>query len=310
MDKNDDKDMAEIEAKRAEEEQEIADSSVQCYLREMARLPIMDAEEEVAAFKAIAAAKKHKSSSTVKAAEVARMRVIEANLRLVVSVAKRFMHFGLEFLDLIQEGNAGLMRAVERFDYRRGHRFSTYAQWWIRQAVTRALADQARTVRLPVHLVDLYQRLCRVQKQLLQQSGNEPTDDELAQKLGIEPQMVRMLRVMAHNPISLQAKVGEDEEADFGDFVADVNVSDPAVATDKDLMHEQLMKVLETLSPREREVLNCRFGLRDGNCRTLEEIGRMFNVTRERARQIELKALQMLRTPTHMRCLRDYVKSA
>ena len=305
-----DEELTDTEAEHAEEERTMGDSSVQCYLCEMARVPMMNADEELEAFKAIEAAKKRKSAKATAAAEAARTRLVEANLRLVVSVAKHFMHYGLEFLDLIQEGNSGLMRAVERFDYHRGYRFSTYAQWWIRQAVTRALADQSRTIRLPVHLVELYQQMCRVRKQLTQQFGREPTDDELAQKLKVEPQMVQMLKIRTQHPISLQAKVGDDDDADFGDFVADAKSSDPAEATDKKLLHERLIGILDTLDAREREVIDYRFGLNDGNCRTLGEIGRIFNISRERVRQIESKAIRMLRTPSRMRYLRGYVKSA
>ena len=309
-DENIDEELTDAEAKRAEEERTMGDSCVQRYLNEMARLPMMDADEELAAFKAIEAAKKRKSAKATAVAEAAKKRLVEANLRLVVSVAKRFMHYGLEFLDLIQEGNSGLMRAVERFDYHRGYRFSTYAQWWIRQAVARALADQSRMIRLPVHLVELHQLMYRTQKQLIQQLNRDPTDEELAQKLGIEPQMVQMLKVRTQQPISLQAKVGDDEDADFGDFVADATSSDPAAVVDQNLLHEQLAGVLNMLDAREREVIDFRFGLSDGNCRTLGEIGRMFNISRERVRQIESKAIRMLRTPGRMRYLRGYVKSA
>ena len=229
----------------------------------------------------------------------ARARVVEANLRLVVSVVKRFMHYGLEFLDLVQEGNTGLMRAVERFDYRRGYRFSTYATWWIRQSATRAIADQSRTIRLPVHLGERFMALTRAQRLLTQALGREPTENELARELGVSPERVRNLRAMAARPISLQTKVG-DEGARLEDFIPDTARVDPAEATEKCLMHNQLKAVLDTLTAREREVLDYRFGLTDGTGRTLEEIGRMFNVTRERVRQIESKALRMLRHPSRM----------
>ncbi len=232
----------------------------------------------------------------------ARARVVEANLRLVVSVVKRFMHYGLEFLDLVQEGNTGLMRAVERFDYRRGYRFSTYATWWIRQSATRAIADQSRTIRLPVHLGERFMALTRAQRLLTQALGREPTENELARELGVSPERVRNLRAMAARPISLQTKVG-DEGASLEDFIPDTARADPAEATEKCLMHNQLKAVLDTLTAREREVLDYRFGLTDGTDHTLEEIGRMFNVTRERVRQIELKALRMLRHPSRMRRL-------
>ena len=235
--------------------------------------------------------------------QAARARVVEANLRLVVSVVKRFMHYGLEFLDLVQEGNTGLMRAVERFDYRRGYRFSTYATWWIRQSATRAIADQSRTIRLPVHLGERFMALVRAQRMLTQVLGREPTEHELARELGVSPERVRKLRVMATRPISLQTEVG-DEGACLEDFVPDTARADPAEVTEKCLVHDQLKAVLDTLTAREREVLDYRFGLTDGTDRTLEEVGRMFNVTRERVRQIESKALRMLRHPSRMRRLR------
>ena len=242
--------------------------------------------------------------------QAARSRVVEANLRLVVSIVKRFMHYGLEFLDLIQEGNAGLVRAVERFDYRRGYRFSTYATWWIRQAATRAIDDQSRTIRLPAHLGERLMAMVRVQRRLTQRLCREPTEAEVADELGVAVRKVRQLRTMAQRPVSLQVKVGDEDEACLGDFLPDSTSDDPSAATEQNLTREQLMDVLQTLGPREREVLDYRFGLTDGNCRTLEEVGRLFNVTRERVRQIESKALRMLRHPSRLCRLRDLVKSA
>ena len=240
-----------------------------------------------------------------------RTRVVEANLRLVVSTIKRLLHLGMEFLDLVQEGNTGLMRAVELFDYRRGYRFSTYATWWIRQAATRAMADQARTIRLPVHLIEQIHNMNRVRARLVQRLGGDPSDKELAWEMGIPEWKVRSLRKMALAPVSLQKKVGDDEDACMGDFVEDTTAVDPGEETDKGLMREQLMSVLGTLNARERELLEYRYGLVDGTCRTLEEVGRMLNVTRERVRQLEAKALRQLRHPTRLRRLRGFlVKSA
>ena len=243
-------------------------------------------------------------SRALSAGRAARARVTEANLRLVVSVVKRFMHYGLEFLDLIQEGNAGLVRAVERFDYRRGYRFSTYATWWIRQAAARAIVDQSRTIRLPVHIGDRLMAMVRVQRRLAQALGRDPTEEELARELGEGVQRVRKLRTAARRPVSLQAKVGDEDGACIADFVPDAASDDPSTATERNLVREQLHAVLDTLAPREREVLDYRYGLTDGNCRTLEEVGRIFNVTRERVRQIESKAMRMLRHPSRMRWLR------
>lgn len=240
-----------------------------------------------------------------------RTRVVEANLRLVVSTIKHLLHLGLEFLDLVQEGNTGLVRAVELFDYRRGYRFSTYATWWIRQAATRAIADQARTIRLPVHLIEQIHNMNRVCAQLVQRLGRDPSAKELAWEMGVPEWKVRSLRKMAWTPVSLQAKVGDDEDACMGDFVEDTTAVDPGEETDKSLMREQLISALGTLNARERELLEYRYGLVDGNCRTLEEVGRMLNVTRERVRQLETKALRQLRHPTRSLRLRGFIaKSA
>ena len=284
--------------------------ALQHYLRQIPRVPLMTSNEEVEAFKAIVAGRKRRTAKTIVAAEAARTRVVEANLRLVVSIAKHYMHYGLEFLDLIQEGNTGLLRAVERFDYRRGYRFSTYAGWWIRQAVTRALADKGRTIRLPVNLIERIQTLRRVQRQLIQAFGRDPTDTELARELGVSPRRVRQLLDIMQRPVSPEAKAGEEDEACVGEFVADPSSPDPSRVADRNLLHERLRAVLDTLAPREREVIDYRYGLTDGNCRTLEEIGQMFNVTRERVRQIESKAMRQMRQPRHLRYLRDRVKCA
>ena len=295
---------------RARDKFELADSSVQYYLQQIPRVPLMTSNEEVEAFKAIVAGRKRRTAKTVQAAEAARARVVEANLRLVVSIAKHFMHYGLEFLDLIQEGNTGLLRAVERFDYRRGYRFSTYAGWWIRQAVTRALADKGRTIRLPVNLIERIQAFRRVQGRLIQELGRDPTDAELAQELGVSSRRVRQFQRLAQRPVSLEAKTGDEDEACVMDFVADPSSADPSRVADRNLLHERLRAVLGTLAPREREVIDYRYGLTDGNCRTLEEVGQMFNVTRERVRQIESKAMRQMRQPRHLRYLRDRVKCA
>lgn len=246
----------------------------------------------------------------LKEAHAARARIVEANLRLVVSVVKKFKNRGLGLLDLIQEGNSGLMKAVDKFEYRRGYRFSTYATWWIRQAASRAIADQARTIRIPVHMVENLNRIMKVQKVLVQRMGREPTELELSREVGMASKEIRALRKMAMQPVSLQARCGDDGDASVGDFIPDANSVNPRETTDNHLMRERLMEILSTLSRREQEVVDYRFGLSDGYARTLEEVGRFFNVTRERVRQIETKALRKLRHSSRMHHLREYFRAS
>ncbi|MBC5778973.1 RNA polymerase sigma factor RpoD [Blautia difficilis] len=269
---------------------------VRMYLKEIGKVPLLSAEEE------IELAKRMENGD-----EAAKKRLAEANLRLVVSIAKRYVGRGMLFLDLIQEGNLGLIKAVEKFDYRKGYKFSTYATWWIRQAITRAIADQARTIRIPVHMVETINKLIRVSRQLLQELGREPTPEEIADKMDMSVERVREILKISQEPVSLETPIGEEEDSHLGDFIQDDNVPVPADAAAFTLLKEQLVEVLSTLTDREQKVLRLRFGLDDGRARTLEEVGKEFNVTRERIRQIEAKALRKLRHPSRSRKLKDYL---
>ncbi|MEW5865864.1 MAG: RNA polymerase sigma factor RpoD [Bacillota bacterium] len=273
------------------------DDPVRMYLKEIGRVPLLTAEEEVELAKRIE-----------KGDEQAKRRLAEANLRLVVSIAKRYVGRGMLFLDLIQEGNLGLLKAVEKFDYRKGYKFSTYATWWIRQAITRAIADQARTIRIPVHMVETINKLIRVSRQLLQEYGREPTIEETAKAMDMSEDRVREIMKVAQEPVSLETPIGEEEDSHLGDFIEDEDVLAPADAVSFHLLKEQLEDVLDTLTPREEKVLRLRFGLDDGRSRTLEEVGQVFGVTRERIRQIEAKALRKLRHPSRSKKLKDYLE--
>ena len=269
---------------------------VRMYLKEIGKVPLLSAEEE------IELAKRMENGD-----EAAKKRLAEANLRLVVSIAKRYVGRGMLFLDLIQEGNLGLIKAVEKFDYRKGYKFSTYATWWIRQAITRAIADQARTIRIPVHMVETINKLIRVSRQLLQELGREPTPEEIAKEMDMSVERVREILKISQEPVSLETPIGEEEDSHLGDFIQDDNVPVPADAAAFTMLKEQLEDVLSTLTDREQKVLRLRFGLDDGRARTLEEVGKEFNVTRERIRQIEAKALRKLRHPSRSRKLKDYL---
>ena len=270
---------------------------VRMYLKEIGKVPLLTADEEIELAKAMA-----------EGDQEAKKKLAEANLRLVVSIAKRYVGRGMLFLDLIQEGNLGLIKAVEKFDYTKGYKFSTYATWWIRQAITRAIADQARTIRIPVHMVETINKLIRVSRQLLQELGREPTPEEIAQAMDIPVERVREILKISQEPVSLETPIGEEEDSHLGDFIQDDNVPVPADAATFTLLKEQLNEVLETLTEREQKVLILRFGLEDGRSRTLEEVGKEFNVTRERIRQIEAKALRKLRHPSRSRKLKDYLE--
>ena len=270
---------------------------VRMYLKEIGKVPLLSAEEEI-----------ELALRMEQGDEEAKKKLAEANLRLVVSIAKRYVGRGMLFLDLIQEGNLGLIKAVEKFDYRKGFKFSTYATWWIRQAITRAIADQARTIRIPVHMVETINKLIRVSRQLLQELGREPTPEEIAEEMKMPVERVREILKISQEPVSLETPIGEEEDSHLGDFIQDDNVPVPVDAAAYTLLREQLEEVLDTLTDREKKVLSLRFGLEDGRGRTLEEVGKEFNVTRERIRQIEAKALRKLRHPTRSRKLRDYVE--
>jgi len=272
------------------------DDPVRMYLKEIGKVPLLTSEEEIELAKRME-----------KGDEEAKKRLAEANLRLVVSIAKRYVGRGMLFLDLIQEGNLGLIKAVEKFDFRKGFKFSTYATWWIRQAITRAIADQARTIRIPVHMVETINKLIRVSRQLLQELGRDPTPEEIAKEMGMSEEKVRDIQKISQEPVSLETPIGEEEDSHLGDFIPDDDAPAPAESAAFTLLKEQLIDVLDTLTPREEKVLRLRFGLDDGRARTLEEVGREFNVTRERIRQIEAKALRKLRHPSRSKKLKDFL---
>ena len=272
------------------------DDPVRMFLKEIGKVPLLTAEEEV-----------ELAIRMSQGDEEAKRRMTEANLRLVVSIAKRYVGRGMLFLDLIQEGNLGLIKAVEKFDYTKGYKFSTHATWWIRQAITRAIADQARTIRIPVHMVETINKVIRVSRQLLQELGHDPSAEEIAAEMGMPVEKVREILKIAQEPVSLETPIGEEEDSHLGDFIPDEDASEPSEAASFSLLKEQLMEVLDTLTPREKKVLELRFGIVDGRTRTLEEVGKEFNVTRERIRQIEAKALRKLRHPSRSKKLRDFL---
>ncbi len=273
------------------------DDPVRMYLKEIGKVPLLSADEEI-----------ELAQRMEKGDEEAKKKLCEANLRLVVSIAKRYVGRGMLFLDLIQEGNLGLIKAVDKFDYRKGYKFSTYATWWIRQAITRSIADQARTIRIPVHMVETINKLIRVSRQLLQTYGREPSPEEIAKEMGISVDKVREIQKIAQEPVSLETPIGEEEDSHLGDFIPDDDVPAPAEAAAFSMLKEQLVEVLDTLTEREQKVLKLRFGLEDGRSRTLEEVGKEFDVTRERIRQIEAKALRKLRHPSRGKKLKDYLE--
>ena len=304
IDEEIEKELPKLETEAVEEDLETVlqdtvniDDPVRMYLKEIGKVPLLTAEEE-----------RELAIRMGEGDEEAKRKLAEANLRLVVSIAKRYVGRGMLFLDLIQEGNLGLIKAVEKFDYTKGYKFSTYATWWIRQAITRAIADQARTIRIPVHMVETINKLIRVSRQLLQQYGRDPLPEELAKEMDIPEEKVREILKIAQEPVSLETPIGEEEDSHLGDFIQDEDAPAPADAAAFTLLKEQLMDVLDTLTPREEKVLKLRFGLDDGRARTLEEVGKEFKVTRERIRQIEAKALRKLRHPSRSKKLRDFLE--
>ena len=304
IDEDIEKELPKLESEAVEEDLESVlpesvniDDPVRMYLKEIGKVPLLTAEEE-----------REIAIRMAEGDEEAKRKLAEANLRLVVSIAKRYVGRGMLFLDLIQEGNLGLIKAVEKFDYTKGYKFSTYATWWIRQAITRAIADQARTIRIPVHMVETINKLIRVSRQLLQQYGRDPLPEELAKEMDIPEEKVREILKIAQEPVSLETPIGEEEDSHLGDFIPDEEAPAPAEAAAFTLLKEQLMDVLDTLTPREEKVLKLRFGLDDGRARTLEEVGKEFKVTRERIRQIEAKALRKLRHPSRSKKLRDFLE--
>ena len=298
IEKNPDK--REIDLEAAVSKNIAVDDPVRMYLKEIGKVPLLTADEEVELAKRMEAGGPD--------GELAKQKLCEANLRLVVSIAKKYVGRGMLFLDLIQEGNLGLIKAVDKFDWTKGYKFSTYATWWIRQAITRSIADQARTIRIPVHMVETINKLIRVSRQLLQENGREPTPDEIAEEMGITVEKVREILKIAQEPVSLETPIGEEEDSHLGDFIPDDDAPAPAEAAAFSMLKEQLVDVLGTLTEREQKVLKLRFGLEDGRARTLEEVGKAFDVTRERIRQIEAKALRKLRHPTRSKKLKDYLE--
>ena len=284
------------------------DDPVRMYLKEIGKVPLLTGDQEVRLATAMSAGNAAKERlAQVEAGEKAKKQLVEANLRLVVSIAKRYVGRGMLFLDLIQEGNLGLIKAVEKFDHTKGYKFSTYATWWIRQAITRAIADQARTIRIPVHMVETINKVIRVSRQLLQELGHDPSPEEIAEEMNMPVDKVREILKIAQEPVSLETPIGEEEDSHLGDFIPDEGASEPSEAASYTLLKEQLVSVLSTLTPREEKVLKLRFGLEDGRTRTLEEVGKEFNVTRERIRQIEAKALRKLRHPSRSKKLKDFL---